>query len=207
MANIANNTYLFYGDKDELVKCHEMINDIMRVIGSNKSWVKPDVLRINPEWVNYIDDINPGVDDRFYMGTESKWYGNPVYWHDWVKSNFTNLAVAFRCEEPMMGIFDQIDPDNMLPDVVWVSGNGISEDDLSKLPPAVRDCVGKYVDDTYYVANTFRRDELFNSNFEPSDLPDSIGVQEYNNLTYEELIKEDEQLSGLRDTLVAMHSS
>lgn len=206
MANIANNTYLFYGDKDELVKCHEMINDIMRVIGSNKSWVKPDVLRINPEWVNYIDDINPGVDDRFYMGTESKWYGNPVYWHDWVKSNFTNLAVAFRCEEPMMGIFDQIDPDNMLPDVVWVSGNGISEDDLSKLPPAVRDCVGEYVDNTYYVANTFHRDELFNSNFEPSDLPDSIGVQEYNNLTYEELIKEDEQLSGLRDTLVAMHS-
>ena len=206
MANIANNTYLFYGDKDELVKCHEMLNDIYEKVGSNKSWVKPDVLRINPEWVNYIDDINPGVDDCFYMGTESKWYGNPVYWHDWVKSNFTNLAVAFRCEEPMMGIFNQIDPDNMLPDVVWVSGNGISEDDLSKLPPAVRDCVGKYVDDTYYVANTFRRDELFNSNFEPSDLPDSIGVQEYNNLTYEELIKEDEQLSGLRDTLVAMHS-
>lgn len=207
MANIANNTYLFYGDKDELVKCHEMLNDIYEKVGSNKSWVKPDVLRINPEWVNYIDDINPGVDDRFYMGTESKWYGNPRYWHDWVKSNFTNLAVAFRCEEPMMGIFNQIDPDNMLPDVVWVSGNGISEDDLSKLPPAVRDCVGEYVDNTYYVANTFRRDELFNSNFEPSDLPDSIGVQEYNNLTYEELIKEDEQLSGLCDTLVAMHSS
>ena len=187
MANIANNTYLFYGDKDELVKCHEMLNDIYEKVDSNKSWVEPDLLRINPEWVNYIDDINPGVDDCFYMGTESKWYGNPRYWHDWVKSNFTNLAVAFRCEEPMMGIFNQIDPDNMLPDVVWVSGNGISEDDLSKLPPAVRDCVGKYVDDTYYVANTFLRDELFNSNFEPSDLPDSISVQEYNNLTYEDL--------------------
>ena len=207
MANIANNTYLFYGDKDELVKCHEMLNDIYEKVGSNKSWVKPDLLRINPEWVNYIDDINPGVDSCFYMGTESKWYGNPRYWHDWVKSNFTNLAVAFRCEEPMMGIFNQIDPDNMLPDVVWVSGNGISEDDLSKLPPAVRDCVGEYVDDTYYVANAFRRDELFNSNFKPSDLPDSIRVQEYTDLTYEKLIKEDEQLSGLRDILVAMHSS
>ena len=28
MTNIANNTYLFYGDKDELVKCHKMLNDI-----------------------------------------------------------------------------------------------------------------------------------------------------------------------------------
>ena len=94
MANIANNTYLFYGDKDEIVKCHKMLNDIYEKVGSNKSWVKPDVLRINPEWVNYIDDINPGVDDCFYMGTESKWYGNPVYWDNWVKANYPKLSVA-----------------------------------------------------------------------------------------------------------------
>lgn len=197
MANIANNTYLFYGDKDELVKCHKMLNDIYEKVGSSESCVEPDLLRINPEWISYIDDINPGVDDRFYVITESKWYGNPSHWYNWVKDNFTNLSVAFRCEEPMMEIFNQIDPDNQLPEVVWIYGKEVPENELSKLPLAIRECAGKDGDDTYYICGTFYRDELFNSNFKPSDLPESISVQEYVKLTYEELIKEDEQLRRL----------
>ena len=197
MANIANNTYLFYGDKDEIVKCHKMLNDIYEKVGSNESCVEPDLLRINPEWISYIDDINPSVDDRFYMTTESKWYGNPSHWYNWVKDNFTNLSVAFRCEEPMMEIFNQIDPDNQLPAVVWVYGKEVSEDDLSKLPLAIRECAGKDGDDTYYIQGTFDKDELFNSNFKPADVPESISVREYVKLTYEELIKEDEQLRRL----------
>lgn len=67
---------------------------------------------------------------------------------------------------------------------------------LSKLPLAIRECAGKVGDDTYYLWGTFYKDELFNSNFKPSDLPESISVQEYVKLTYEELIKEDERFAG-----------
>ena len=106
MANIAHNTYLFYGDKDELVKCHTMLNDIYEKVGSNESCVDVIPLFQNPEWISYIDDINPGVDNRFYMVTESKNYGNPLYWYNWLNSNFTNLSVAFRCAEPLLEIFE-----------------------------------------------------------------------------------------------------
>ena len=97
MSNIAHNTYLFYGDKYELVKC--------RII--------------------YINDITPGLDNRFYMVTESDNYGNPLYWYNWLNNNFINLSVAFRCEEPLLEIFEQVDPDNELSDVVWVQGRYI----------------------------------------------------------------------------------
>lgn len=199
MANIANNTYLFYGDKDELVTCHKMLNGIYEKVGSNESCVEPDLLRINPEWISYIDDINPGVDDRFYMTTESKWYGNPSHWYNWVKDNFTNLSVAFRCEEPMMEIFNQIDPDNQLPDAVWVYGKEVSEDDLSKLPLAIRECAGKDGDDTYYICGTFYRDELFNSNFKPADVPESITVREYTNTTYDALMTKQKRIKSIEE--------
>ena len=39
MANIAHNTYLFYGDKYELVKCRMMLNDIYEKVGSDESCV------------------------------------------------------------------------------------------------------------------------------------------------------------------------
>lgn len=192
MANIANNTYLFYGDKDEIIKCHKMLNDIYEKVGSNESCVQPEFFRINPEWIYHIDELNEGIDDRFYMLTESKWYGNPLYWYNFVKDNFTNLSVAFRCEDPVGNIFSQIDPDNELSDVVWVSGKRIHADDLSKLPPAIRECAGKDIGYTYYLFGVFHRDELFNSTFKPADLPESIDVQEYNKLTYEDLLEEDE---------------
>lgn len=202
MANIAHNTYLFYGDKDEIVKCHKALNDIYEGVGSNTSCVEPEVFIVNPEWINYIDDIRPGVDDRFYMGTESKWYGNPNYWYNWVKTNFPKLSVASRCEEPMMEIFNQIDPDNVLQDAIWVYGLEIPADDLSKLPSEVRGCAGKYGDDTYYLSGTFDKDEVFNSNFKPSDLPKSITVREYNTkLTYEKLAEQDDKLRVLADIL------
>lgn len=201
MANIAHNTYLFYGDKDEIVKCHKVLNDIYEKVGSNESCVEPERFIVSPEWINYIDDIRPGVDDRFYMSTKSKWYGNPSYWYNWVKANFPKLSVAFRCEEYLMGIFNQIDPDNELPDVVWVYGHDISADDLSKLPLAIRERAGKYTDSTYYVAGTFDRDELFNSNFKPADLPKRINVWEYDKLTYEKLTEQYAKLSVFDDIL------
>jgi hypothetical protein len=200
MANIASNTYLFYGDKDEIVKCHEMLNDLYEVAGG-ASCVEPKRFTVQPEWINYIDDINPGVDDRFYMGTESKCYGNPVYWHNWVKSNFTNLAVAFRSEEPATDTFNQIDPDNVLQDRVWVEGLNIPADDLSKLPQEIRGCAGKDGDDTYYLCGSFDKDELFNSDFKPADVPESITVREYDKLTYEKLIEQDAKLKVFHDLL------
>lgn len=200
MANIANNTYLFYGDKDEIIKCHEMLNDLCEVAGG-ASCVEPKRFTVYPEWINYIDDINPGVDDRFYMETESKWYGNPLYWHNWVKNNYPKLSVAFMCEEPGTETFEKVDPDNVLQDRVWVDGSKLSADDLSKLPPEIRGCAGKDGDDTYYLFGTFDKDELFNSNFKPSDLPESITVREYDTLTYEKLIEQADKLKAFHDIL------
>jgi hypothetical protein len=200
MANIVTNTYLFYGDKNEIIKCHKMLNDLYED-ANGASLVEPKTFIVNSEWINYIDDINPGVDDRFYMVTESKWYGNPLYWHNWVKNNYPELSVAFRCEEPMRGIFNQIDPDNVLQDRVWVEGLNIPADDLSKLPQEIRGCASKDGDDTYYLGDSFDKDELFNSNFKPADVPESITVREYNKLTYEKLIEHDGKLRDLHDAL------
>lgn len=198
---MANNTYLFYGDKDEIVKCHKALNDIYEDVGSDTPCVEQEAFITNAEWINYIDDINPGVDDRFYMSTRGRWYGNPNYWYNWVKANFPKLSVAFRCEEYLMGIFNQIDPDNELPDVVWVYGHDISADDLSKLPLAIRERAGKYTDSTYYVAGTFDRDELFNSNFKPADLPKRIIVREYHKSTYGEYPDQDAKFRVFDDAL------
>ena len=139
MANIAHNTYLFYGDKYELVKCRMMLNDIYEKVGSDESCVNVTSIDQNPEWIIYINDITPGLDNRFYMVTESDNYGNPLYWYNWVNSNFTNLSVAFRCEEPLLEIFEQVDPDNELSDVVWVQGRYIPQEDVQKLHPTLRD--------------------------------------------------------------------
>ena len=200
MANIANNTYLFYGDKDEIVKCHAMLNDLYEVAGG-ASCVEPKTFIVHPEWINIIDDIRPGVDDRFYMTTESKNYGNPVYWHSWVKANYPKLSVAFMCEEPGTETFEEVDPDNVLQDRVWVEGSELSADDLSKLPQEIRGCAGKDGDDTYYLFGSFDWYELFNNDFKPADVPESITVREYDKLTYEELIAQDDKLRALHDVL------
>lgn len=202
MANIANNTYLFYGDKDEIVKCHKVLNDTYKDVGPFNSCVESETFIVHPEWICYIDDINPGVDDRFYMGTESRWYGNPDYWYNWVKTNFPKLSVAFRCEEPLLKIFHQIDPDNVLQDAIWVYGLAIPADDISKLPSEIRGCAYKYTDDTYNLSGTFDKDELFTSNFKPSDLPKSITVREYKTkLAYGKPIKVEDKLKVLDELL------
>lgn len=200
MANIATNTYLFYGDKDEIIKCHKMLNGLDEDAGG-ASCVEPKSFIVHPEWINIIDDIRPGVDDRFYMTTESKCCGNPVYWHDWVKANFTKLSVAYMCEEPGTETFEKVDPDNVLQDKVWVEGSDLSADDLSKLPPEISGCAGKDGDDTYYLFGSFDRYELFNSDFKPADVPESITVREYDELTYEKLIERDDKLRALHEVL------
>ena len=200
MANIATNTYLFYGDKDEITKCHKMLKGLDEDAGG-ASCVEPKTFIVHPEWINIIDDIRPGVDDRFYMTTESKCCGNPVYWHDWVKANFTKLSVAYMCEEPGGETFEKVDPDNVLQDKVWVEGSDISADDLSKLPPELSGCSGKDGDDTYYLCGSFDKDELFNSDFKPADVPESITVREYDELTYEKLAEKDNQLRALHEVL------
>lgn len=202
MANIAHNTYLFYGDKNELVKCHKMLNDIYEKVGSDESCVNVTSLVQNAEWISYIDDINPGLDDRFYMVTESRNYGNPVHWHNWLNSNFTNLSVAFRCEEPLLEIFEQVDPDNELSDAVWIQGRYIPQEDVQKLHPTLRCCCHREDSgpaNSFYVFGTFDRDEVFNNGFELSNLPDTVEVREYTNTTYDALSAGHERLKSLEE--------
>lgn len=202
MANIAHNTYLFYGDKDELVKCYAMLNDIYEKVGSDESCVNVTSVTQNAEWISYIDDINPGLDNRFYMVTESRNYGNPVYWYNWVNSNFTNISVAFRCEEPYLEIFEQVDPDNELSDVVWIQGRYISQEDVQKLHPTLRACCHRESDgpaNSFYVLGSFYRDEVFNNGFELSNLPNTVEVREYINTTYDALTAEQKRLKSRED--------
>ena len=188
MANIANNTYLFYGDKTELVKCHEKLNELYEKVGSNTVCVDLTVENtvINGEWINYLEDLSE-YSDSFQMGTESKWYGNPVYWHDWVKTNFPKLSVAFMCEEPSMEIFETVDPDNRMDEYVYICGSDITDEDMEGLPQLIKDEVYEGC-----IYNTFIKDEVFNSEFQPSDLPDCIAYKEYDNTTYDEIRAADE---------------
>lgn len=183
MANIANNTYLFYGDKTELVKCHEKLNELYEKVGSNTICVDLTVENtvINGEWIDYLEELSDDA-DSFRMDTNSKWYGNPVYWNNWVKANFSKLSVAFMCEECGMGIFEKVDPDNRFDDYIWVSGYNIPEEDIAKLPQVIRDAV---CEDS--VCGTFLESEVFNPEFRPSDLPDSVTYEEYVNTTYDDI--------------------
>ena len=202
MANIASNTYLFYGDKAELVKCHTMLNNIYEEVGSDKSCGVPEFPHINPKWIDHIDELIEGVDDRFYMNTNSKYYGNPLYWYNWVNSNFTNISVAFRCEEPLLEIFEQVDPDNELSDAVWIQGRYIPEEDVQKLHPRLRDCC--YREDgglanSFYVLGAFNRNAVFNNDFKLADLPDTVEVREYTNTTYDVLMAEQKRIKSLEE--------
>ena len=188
MANIANNTYLFYGDRTELVKCHEKLNELYEKVGSNTVCVDLTVenIVVNGEWINYLEELSMD-DDSFKMETESKWYGNPVYWHDWVKANFPKLSVAFMCEEPGMGIFEKVDPDNKFDDYIYIWGSDVSDEDIEKLPPVLEDALFDG-----YICGTFLKDEVFDSEFQPSDLPECITYKEYDSTTYDEIRATDE---------------
>lgn len=187
MANIANNTYLFYGDKTELDKCHNALTELHEKVGDDccvDRTVENTV--VNCEWINYLEDLSED-DDSFKMETESKWYGNPVYWHDWVETNYPNLSVAFRCEEPGMGIFETVDPDNRMDEYVYICGSDITDEDMEGLPQLIKDEVYEGC-----IYNTFIKDEVFNSEFQPSDLPDGMSCEEYVNTTYDEIRATDE---------------
>lgn len=187
MANIANNTYLFYGDGTELVKCHNALTELHEKVGDDccvDRTVENTV--VNCEWINYLENLSED-DDSFKMETESKWYGNPVYWHDWVKTNFPKLSVAFMCEEPGMEIFEKVDPDNKFDDYIYIWGSDVSDEDIEKLPPVLEDALFDG-----YLCGTFLKDEVFDSEFQPSDLPECIIYKEYDNTTYDEIRAIDE---------------
>lgn len=181
MANIASNTYLFYGDRDELVKCYDELSELYEKIGSNVCCVDRTVKNVvvNGEWIEWIEELSDDA-DSFQMCTNSKWYGNPVYWDNWVKANYPKLSVAFMCEEAGMGIFEKVDPDNRFDDYIYISGYDIPEEDIAKLPKVIKDAMGED-----YVYGTFIKDEVFNQEFQPSDLPDSVTYEEYTNTTYD----------------------
>lgn len=187
MANIANNTYLFYGDRTELVKCHNALTELHEKVGDDccvDRTVENTV--VNCEWINRIEELSDDA-DSFWMDTESKWYGNPVYWDNWVKTNYPNLSVAFRCEEPGMGIFETVDPDNRMDEYVYICGSDITDEDMEGLPQLIKDEVYEGC-----IYNTFIKDEVFNSEFQPSDLPDGMSCEEYVNTTYDEIRAIDE---------------
>lgn len=181
MANIASNTYLFYGNRDELVKCYDELSKLYEKIGSNIACVDRTVKNVvvNGEWIEWIEELSDDA-DSFQMCTNSKWYGNPVYWDNWVKANYPKLSVAFMCEEAGMGIFEKVDPDNRFDDYIYVSGSDIPEEDIAKLPQVIKDAMGED-----YIYGTFIKDEVFNQEFQPSDLPDSVTYEEYTNTTYD----------------------
>lgn len=182
MANIANNTYKFYGDKTELVKCHEKLSKIYGENGNYYSCVDGTYQDdIHAEWIEYVEEINEDS-ESFEMETTSKWYGNPLHWNDWVKYNFPKLSVAFMCEECGMGIFEKVDPDNKFDDYIWIHGSSVPEEDVAKLPQVIKDAMCEES-----VWGTFRKDDVFNSEFQPSDLPESIEYSEYFNTTYDEI--------------------
>ena len=187
MANIANNLYMFYGDKTELDKCHEELNKLYEKDNGRFSCVHEiENVVVHGEWIEYIDELEED-DDSFGMHTTSKWYGNPVYWNNWVKANFPKLSVAFMCEEPGVGIFEKVDPDNKFDDCICVHGSNIPDEDIAKLPQVLKDAM---IEESIW--GIFSKDEVFNSEFQPSDLPNSVKCKECTNTTYDEIRASDE---------------
>ena len=187
MANIANNSYMFYGDKTELTKCHEELKLYEK--GDNTISYDERTARntvVHGEWIEGIESLREDA-DSFRMDTTSKWYGNPVYWHDWVKTNFPKLSVAFMCEEPGMEIFEKVDPDNKFDDYIYIWGSDVPDENVEKLPQVLKDVLFDG-----YVCGTFLKDEVFNSEFQPSDLLDCITYKEYDNTTYDTIRAIDE---------------
>lgn len=201
MANIAYNTYIFYGDREELVKCYDTLTDLYEKIGNSLCCADRTVedTVVHCEWIECIEELSDDA-DSFWMDTNSKWYGNPVYWDNWVKTNYPKLSVAFMCEEPGMGIFEKVDPDNKFDEYIYISGYSIPEEDIAKLPKVIKDAM---CEDCVY--GTFIKDEVFNSEYQPSDLPDCITYKEYNNVTYDEIRASDEaylaKWSGIKEKL------
>lgn len=185
MANIATNTYLFYGDRDELAKCHAALSKLYAKHGTNECCVDLSDYSTNSEWFDYVSDFSDHA-EKIEIGTNSNWYGNPVYWNNWTKKNFPKLSMAFRCEESSMGIFEQIDPDHKLDEVVYLSGDPIPDEDIAKLPAALQEIIQDN-HDCKYIYETFLKSDIFSDDFKPADLPDSIGYNEFAETTYEEV--------------------
>lgn len=179
---MANNTYLFYGDKTELVECHKALCKLHEKVGIGccVDMTTKNVV-VHTEWIMRVEELWFDS-DSFNMFTTSESYGNPVYWYDWVKTNFPNLKVAFMCEDPDAEIFEKVDPDEKFIDYIYICGSDMSDEDVEKLPEILRYEVYDGCFDGF-----FPRDEVFTSEFQPRDLPDSVTCIEYTSTTYDEI--------------------
>lgn len=90
------------------------------------------------------------------------------------------------CEEAGMGIFETVDPDNKFDEYIYISGYSIPEEDIAKLPKVIKDAMCGDC-----VWGTFIKDEVFNSEYQPSDLPDSVTYEKYTNTTYDAIRSSD----------------
>lgn len=197
MANIATNTYLFYGDKDELEKAHAEIMDLFKTCRSNLSCVPVDAHpdELNGEW---IDDVSvlTDADIKFEMVTNSRWYGNPLYWNNWVKEKYPKLSVAFSCEEPGLEIFERVDPDHMFDESVFLCSMAIDEEEIPSLPYCIKDCINKDTfNNDYYVSGVFLKEELTSTGFDYTKLSEKWYYHEFVYTTYEDIENANIQLN------------
>ena len=93
------------------------------------------------------------------------------------------------CEEPGMEIFEKVDPDNKFDDYIYIWGSDVPDENVEKLPQVLKDVLFDG-----YVCGTFLKDEVFNSEFQPSDLPDCITYKEYDSTTYDTIRAIDEDI-------------
>ena len=76
---------------------------------------------------------------------------------------------------------------NTFDEYIYIWGSDVPDEDVEKLPQVLKDVLFDG-----YVCGTFLKDEVFNSEFQPSDLPDCITYKEYDNTTYDEIRAIDE---------------
>lgn len=86
------------------------------------------------------------------------------------------------CEDPDAEIFEKVDPDEKFIDYIYICGSDMSDEDVEKLPEILRYEVYDGCFDGF-----FPRDEVFTSEFQPRDLPDSVTCIEYTSTTYDEI--------------------
>ena len=70
------------------------------------------------------------------------------------------------------------------------------DEDIAKLPQVLKDAM---IEESIW--GTFRKDEIFNSEFQSFDLPESIACEEYFNTTYDKIRDSDEKYLARLDEI------
>ena len=183
MANIAENTYLFYGNPEELLEAHKCLTELFSEKGYDESCVD-DTAGNKGEWIVDLEDFNPECDTYFKLWTESKWYGNPTYWHDWTVKNYPNVAVAFECYEPGMRIFQRVDPDGKFnADDVYLTGT-FKFDDVPSFPEIIASAI---YPGTTWICDVFEKSQLDAAHVDVNKLQGDWDMLEPTYTSYKEL--------------------